>query len=137
MRQVAKTVKKALNEAEYLDNDEELLDEYRDEWNYVMHFLYLQFSDESFFAPDNDTLLAYYYEEIPIDYKRLAGKIAFTIDRPEKLSPEYLEGIEEYKNTMPHIYSELQKYPNTKYKNVFDRCVRIVIQHILEERDLI
>ena len=131
MKQVAKTVKKALNEAEYLDNDEELLDEYRDEWDYVMRCIFAELRtdnrhNKSAIGVDDDTLLAYYYEETPIDYEFLVKTI---ISRLLK----WKEDID----MMPHLYPEICKYPNTKYKNVFERCVRVVIQHILEKKELI
>lgn len=82
MKQVAKTVKKALNEAEYLDNDEELLDEYRDEWDYVMKCIFAELRtdnrhNKSAIGVDDDTLLAYYYEETPIDYEFLCSVCLF------------------------------------------------------------
>jgi 5'-deoxynucleotidase YfbR-like HD superfamily hydrolase len=138
MRQVAKTVKKALNESlEQLDIDEFIELNYilfrtNNEFyrNFLKYFRSTGLRNRVLTDVDNidDLLLAWYYEETPINYKELFKYYCSIYEH----NPDD-EILELYKN----LYPELQKYPNTEYKEDLERCVRVGLQNALEDKGLI
>ena len=142
MRQVAKTVKKALNESleqEDIDN--------------FIGLCYNLFSGDEYYVKDllglvrrmgrkgrynididdpDDLLLAWHYGETPIDYKELFSYLWKVYDRSRDYN-DFDETFGPFKN----LYEELQKYPNTEYKEDLERCVRVGLQDALEHKGLI
>lgn len=142
MRQVAKTVKKALNESlEQIDID-----------NFI-DLCYNLFSGDEYYVKDllglvrrmgrkgrynidfddlDDLLLAWHYGETPIDYKELFSYLWMVYDGSRD-SNDFDAAFGPYEN----LYAELQKYPNTEYKEDLERCVRVGLQSALEDKGLI
>ena len=142
MRQVAKTVKKALNESleqEDIDN--------------FIGLCYNLFSGDEYYVKDllgllkrmgrkgrynididdpDDMLLAWHYGETPIDYKELFLYLQGVYDM-SKGSNDFDVTFGPYEN----LWAELRKYPNTEYKGDLERCVRVGLQSALEDKGLI
>ena len=140
MRQVAKTVKKALNESlEQIDIDELIgicHDLFSEEGKYVKDLIGLlrRMGRKGRYNIDiddpDDALLAWHYGETPIDYKGLFSYLLMVYDKT-KDSDKFL--YEPYEN----LYAELRNYPNTEYKEDLEHCVRVGLQSALEDKGLI
>jgi hypothetical protein len=142
MRQVAKTVKKALNESlEQIDIDELIgicHDLFSEEGKYVKDLLGLlkRMGRKGRYNIDIDdpdeALLAWHYGETPIVYKELFSYLWRVYDM-SKDSNYFDDTFGPYEN----LYAELQKYPNTEYKEDLERCVKVGLQSALEDKGLI
>ena len=142
MRQVAKTVKKALNESlEQIDIDALIgicHDLFSDEGKYVKDLLGLikRMGRKGRYNIDiddpDDVLLAWHYGETPIDYKEFFLYLWSVYDM-SKGSNDFDAAFGPYEN----LYAEIQKYPNTEYKEDLERCVKVGLQSALEDKGLI
>ena len=142
MRQVAKTVKKALNESLEQDDIDDFIglcyNLFSGEDKYVKDLLGLvrRMGRRGRYNIDiddpDDLLLAWHYGETPIDYKELFSYLQRVYDM-SKGSDYFDEIFGPYEN----LYAELQKYPNTEYKEDLERCVRVGLQEALEHKGLI
>lgn len=141
MRQVAKTVKKALNESVELQQKDidalislchELF--YDDKFGDLYKTMRLVNRDKRRIE-DTDTdemLLAWYYGETSIDYQAFFKYLLLNYDHSR--DSQYYEQIY---GDFHNIFAELRNYPNTEYKEDLERCVRVGLQSALEDKGLI